>query len=163
MQNFIKANRKPQKIRAQIFADTESPTQFAKAGAIEPRESRASRSPFLRRDRRQHGAGKSIGDLSHRTAACCPSLGRPKDLASDFLLVIQELIVIRTLVCSNIQETFEWLSVSRHAWTADNVRTLKSLARKKTPASVIARSLKRAEGATRQKAFSLGLSLDSRA
>jgi hypothetical protein len=50
----------------------------------------------------------------------------------------------------------------RREWTADNVRTLKTLARKKTPASVIARSLKRTEGATRQKAFSLGLSLDSR-
>ena len=52
--------------------------------------------------------------------------------------------------------------VKRREWTVDNVRTLKSLARKKTPASVIARSLKRTEGATRQKAFSLGLSLDSR-
>jgi hypothetical protein len=50
----------------------------------------------------------------------------------------------------------------RRAWTAYHVRTLKSLARKKTPASVIARSLGRTEGATRQKAFSLGLSLDSR-
>jgi hypothetical protein len=39
---------------------------------------------------------------------------------------------------------------------------LKALARKKTPAGKIARSLKRTDGATRQKAFSLGLSLDSR-
>jgi hypothetical protein len=39
---------------------------------------------------------------------------------------------------------------------------LKSAARNKTPARKIARSLKRSEGATRQKAFSLGLSLDSR-
>jgi hypothetical protein len=51
----------------------------------------------------------------------------------------------------------------RRPWTADHVRTLKTLARKRTPAPVIARSLKRTEGATRQKAFSLGLSLDSRA
>ena len=51
----------------------------------------------------------------------------------------------------------------RRPWTADHVRTLKTLARKRTPASVIARSLKRTEGARRQKAFSLGLSLDSRA
>jgi hypothetical protein len=51
----------------------------------------------------------------------------------------------------------------RRAWTADNVRTLKTLARKKTRASMIARNLKRTEGATRQKAFSMGLSLDSRA
>jgi hypothetical protein len=47
--------------------------------------------------------------------------------------------------------------------TAEQVRELKSLARKKTPAGKIAKSLKRTEGATRQKAFSLGLSLDSRA
>jgi class 3 adenylate cyclase len=41
-------------------------------------------------------------------------------------------------------------------------RALKSLARKKTQAGKIARKLKRTEGATRQKAFSLGLSLDTR-
>ena len=51
----------------------------------------------------------------------------------------------------------------RRAWTAEQVGTLKSLARKKTPAGRIARTLKRTEGATRQKAFSMGLSLDSRA
>ena len=49
----------------------------------------------------------------------------------------------------------------RRVWTSEHVRTLKVLARKKTPAGKIARSLKRSEGATRQKAFSLGLSLDS--
>ena len=50
----------------------------------------------------------------------------------------------------------------RRAWTAADVRDLKSLAKKKTRAGRIAKSLKRTEGATRQKAFSLGVSLDSR-
>jgi hypothetical protein len=50
----------------------------------------------------------------------------------------------------------------RRAWTSGHVRTLKKLARKKTGAVDIARTLKRTEGATRQKAFSLGVSLDSR-
>jgi hypothetical protein len=50
----------------------------------------------------------------------------------------------------------------RRAWTAGEVRDLKSMAKRKTPASSIARKLKRTEGATRQKAFSIGLSLDSR-
>ena len=50
----------------------------------------------------------------------------------------------------------------RRAWTAGEVRDLKSLAKKKTSASQIAKKLKRTEGATRQKAFSIGLSLDSR-
>jgi hypothetical protein len=50
----------------------------------------------------------------------------------------------------------------RREWTKTDLRELKSLAREKTPASKIARALKRTEGATRQKAFSLGLSLDSR-
>jgi hypothetical protein len=54
-------------------------------------------------------------------------------------------------------------ATKRHAWTAEQVRTLKALARKKTRAARIAKTLKRTEGATRQKAFSLGLSLDSRA
>ena len=48
----------------------------------------------------------------------------------------------------------------RRAWKSEDVRTLKTLAKKKTRAASIARTLKRTEGATRQKAFSLGLSLN---
>ena len=51
----------------------------------------------------------------------------------------------------------------RRVWTTEQVRTLKTLAKKKSPAGRIAKTLKRTEGATRQKAFSMGLSLDSRA
>jgi hypothetical protein len=47
-------------------------------------------------------------------------------------------------------------------WTKDDVRKLKALARQKTPVRKIARSLKRTESATKQKAFSLGISLNSR-
>jgi hypothetical protein len=50
----------------------------------------------------------------------------------------------------------------KRAWTPANIKTLKALAKKKTHAGSIAKALKRSEGATRQKAFSLGLSLDSR-
>jgi hypothetical protein len=50
----------------------------------------------------------------------------------------------------------------RRSWSAGEVRDLKTMARKKTTASQIAKKLKRTEGATRQKAFSIGLSLDSR-
>ena len=53
-------------------------------------------------------------------------------------------------------------SSKKRAWTSVQVRELKTLARKKTPARKIAKTLKRTEGATRQKAFSMGLSLDSR-
>ena len=44
-------------------------------------------------------------------------------------------------------------------WTKEEVRTLKTLAREKTKTTVIARKLKRSEGATRQKAKGLGVSL----
>jgi hypothetical protein len=50
----------------------------------------------------------------------------------------------------------------RRAWSKDDVRTLKTLARQKTPAGKIARALKRTEGATRQRASSLGISLETR-
>jgi hypothetical protein len=50
----------------------------------------------------------------------------------------------------------------RRAWTYEQIRGLKTMARKKTSARKIAKKLRRTEGATRQKAFSLGLSLDSR-
>jgi hypothetical protein len=50
----------------------------------------------------------------------------------------------------------------KRAWTKKNVRELKALARQKKPAARIAKSLKRTERATRQKAFMLGVSLDSR-
>ena len=51
----------------------------------------------------------------------------------------------------------------RRAWSLLDVRKLKAAAKRKTRAASIARALKRTEGATRQKAFSLGLSLNSRA
>ena len=54
------------------------------------------------------------------------------------------------------------MAKKRRSWTAADVRELKSAARKKTPTGKIARTLKRTEGATRQKAFSLGVSLNSR-
>ena len=50
----------------------------------------------------------------------------------------------------------------RREWTKDDVRELKILARQKTPVAKIAKSLKRTPGATQQKAFTLGVSLDSR-
>jgi hypothetical protein len=53
-------------------------------------------------------------------------------------------------------------AVKRRSWTTADVKTLRTLARNKTHAARIAKSLKRSEGATRQKAFSMGLSLDTR-
>jgi hypothetical protein len=50
----------------------------------------------------------------------------------------------------------------RREWTAQDVRDLKELAKARTPAAQIARKLKRTEGATRQKALTLSLSLNSR-
>jgi hypothetical protein len=52
--------------------------------------------------------------------------------------------------------------LKRRYWTAADIRTLKKLAKKQRGAAKIAKELKRTEGATRQKAFSLGLSLDTR-
>jgi hypothetical protein len=48
------------------------------------------------------------------------------------------------------------------AWTKDDVRELKTLARQKTPVLKIAKSLKRIPGATQRKASLLGVSLDMR-
>jgi hypothetical protein len=50
----------------------------------------------------------------------------------------------------------------RREWTKGDVRELKILARQKTPVAKIAKSLRRTPGATQQKAFTLGVSLDSR-
>ena len=49
---------------------------------------------------------------------------------------------------------------ARRPWTKEDVRTLKTMARKE-PASKIAKTLKRTEGATRQKATALGVSLNT--
>jgi hypothetical protein len=51
----------------------------------------------------------------------------------------------------------------RREWTKQDIRDLKALARQKTGTAKISRSLKRTEAATRQKAFSLGVSLSTRA
>jgi hypothetical protein len=50
----------------------------------------------------------------------------------------------------------------RREWTKVDVRTLRSLAREKTPAGKIARAPKRTEGATRQRASCFGISLETR-
>ena len=50
----------------------------------------------------------------------------------------------------------------RREWTAQDVRELKSLARQRMPAGKIAKSLKRTLRAIQQKAYSIGVSLDSR-
>jgi hypothetical protein len=49
---------------------------------------------------------------------------------------------------------------SRKPWASEDVKMLKSMARKE-PASAIAKALKRTEGATRQKATALGVSLNT--
>jgi hypothetical protein len=51
--------------------------------------------------------------------------------------------------------------VQKRAWTPGDIKALRTLARKKTHAGRIARTLKRTESATRQKAYGLGLSLRS--
>jgi hypothetical protein len=53
-------------------------------------------------------------------------------------------------------------SAKRREWTTQDVRELKKLAKHKTPTAKIARALKRTEGATRQKASNLDVSLDTR-
>jgi NADH:ubiquinone oxidoreductase subunit len=50
----------------------------------------------------------------------------------------------------------------RREWTKEDIRELKAMAKQKTPAGKIARALKRTEGATRQRASSLGISLETR-
>ena len=52
--------------------------------------------------------------------------------------------------------------IKRRAWSSADVRKFKSLAKAKTPAPKIARTFKRTEGAIRQKALHLGISLNSR-
>ncbi len=49
----------------------------------------------------------------------------------------------------------------RRAWLAAEVKALRSAAKSIVPAGKIARLLKRTEGAIRQKALALGLSLNS--
>jgi hypothetical protein len=49
------------------------------------------------------------------------------------------------------------------AWTKDDMRVLKTGAKARVGAPKIARTLKRTVGAVRQKALSLGLSLETRA
>jgi hypothetical protein len=52
--------------------------------------------------------------------------------------------------------------VKLRAWTKEDVRTLKTLAREGVKTTSIARKLKRSVGATHQKAMRLGVSLGAR-
>lgn len=51
----------------------------------------------------------------------------------------------------------------RRFWEPEHIRFLKQCARRHVPAARIARKLRRTPGAVRQKAFSMKLSLDTRA
>jgi hypothetical protein len=51
--------------------------------------------------------------------------------------------------------------VVRRAWTKDDVRTLKKMAKQKQGVKKIAKSLKRTPGATAVKAIKLGVSLST--
>jgi hypothetical protein len=50
----------------------------------------------------------------------------------------------------------------RRDWSKSDLQTLRSMARQKTPARRIGSKLKRSEGAVRQKAYAVGLSLNTR-
>jgi hypothetical protein len=50
----------------------------------------------------------------------------------------------------------------RVAWSKGNLQQLKQHSRAKTPVSRIAKAMKRTQGALRQKAFAMGLSLGHR-
>jgi len=52
--------------------------------------------------------------------------------------------------------------VVRRAWTKDDVRTLKTMAKSKAGVNKISKALKRTAGATMAKASLLGVSLDTR-
>jgi hypothetical protein len=49
----------------------------------------------------------------------------------------------------------------RREWSPQEITQLKQASKKKIPVKKIARTLRRTEGATRQKAFSMGLSMNS--
>jgi hypothetical protein len=52
--------------------------------------------------------------------------------------------------------------VARREWSKGDLKELKAHSRQKTPVTVIAKSMKRSEGALRQKALGLGLPLGHR-
>jgi hypothetical protein len=85
-----------------------------------------------------------------------------EDLTSLFSGAYVKMLLVKTYRFLQPGDYILKKTSKRRAWTPTQVRELKSLARRKTPAKKIARTLKRSEGATRQKAFSMGLSLDSR-
>ena len=51
---------------------------------------------------------------------------------------------------------------TRRGWSRSDLGDLRSLAKAKTPAKQIGRKLKRSEGAVRQKAYAVGISLSLR-
>ena len=88
------------------------------------------------------------------------SAGRALHLISAF---VRYCFQLKTFFFETGSYSMAMKARKRRAWTAEQVRILRTMARQKKRASRIAERLKRTEGATRQKAFSIGLSLDSRA
>lgn len=53
--------------------------------------------------------------------------------------------------------------MTRRSWTADELKKLKALAKKRAGAATIAKELKRTAGAVRQRASAMKVSLETRA
>ncbi|NVO14638.1 MAG: hypothetical protein HXX10_11430 [Rhodoplanes sp.] len=101
--------------------------------------------------------------MARATTAKRPSAPKKKAPAAKKATAVKKAAAVKKAPASKTAATAKKAGASkRRGWTKDDVKELKGLAKQKLPTAKIAKALKRTEGATRQKAYSLGVSLDSR-
>lgn len=101
--------------------------------------------------------------MARATTAKRPSAPKKKAPAAKKATAAKKTTAVKKAPVNKTAATAKKAGASkRRGWSKDDVKELKALAKQKLPTAKIAKALKRTEGATRQKAYSLGVSLDSR-
>jgi hypothetical protein len=101
--------------------------------------------------------------MARATTAKRPSAPKKKAPAAKKATAVKKTAAAKKAPVNKTAATAKKAGASkRRGWSKDDVKELKALAKQKLPTAKIAKALKRTEGATRQKAYSLGVSLDSR-
>jgi hypothetical protein len=109
------------------------------------------------------GAGDAVALVALQGFSAADNNEQTSTLHQQPLLqIISNGTIITTLKINQLRSSVMAMR-KRRSWEPGDIRVMRAMARKKTPARRIARKLRRTEGATRQKAFSIGLSLESRA
>ena len=76
--------------------------------------------------------------------------------------MVEEYSPSRFSIVKGVQKMPKMMTAHRSPWTKEDLRELKAHSKARTPVSMIAKAMKRTEGAVRQKAKTIGIDIGHR-